>query len=191
MKRCSWAEHSDIEQNYHDYEWGKPLFSERCLFEFLILEAVQAGLSWRTVLSKREHYRKVYDNFDVQKVAAYDAAKCAALLEDTGIIRNKLKVKMAIINAKAFITIQEEFGSFSEYWWNFVDGSPIQNTWEKHADVPATTVLSDSISKDMKKRGFTFVGSTIIYAMMQATGMVNDHTTNCFRYQEVQSCSVS
>lgn len=191
MKRCSWAEQSDIEQDYHDSEWGVPLFDEQRLFEFLILEGVQAGLSWRTVLNKREHYRKVYDNFDVQKVATYDDAKNDELLQDAGIIRNKLKVKMAVTNANAFITIQEEFGSFKDYWWGFVDGTPIQNIWKTHADVPATTDLSDIISKDMKKRGFTFVGSTIIYAMMQATGMVNDHTTNCFRYKDVQSCNAS
>ena len=186
MKRCTWAEQSDIERTYHDTEWGVQLRNEQRLFEFLILEGVQAGLSWRTVLNKREHYRKVYDNFDVEKVAAYDDAKCAALLDDAGIIRNRLKVKMAVTNAKAFIEIQKEFGSFEAYWWGFVDGKAIQNTWEKHADIPATTELSDRISKDMKKRGFTFVGSTIIYAMMQATGLVNDHTTDCFRYKEVQ-----
>jgi len=186
MARCSWAEQSDSEREYHDSEWGAPLHNEQCLFEFLTLEGVQAGLSWRTVLNKREHYRKVYDNFDVQKVARYGEKKQQELLKDAGIIRNRLKIASAVRNANAFIDIQKELGSFDSYWWGFVNNTPIQNEWRTHADVPATTELSDRISKDMKRRGFNFVGSTIIYAMMQATGIVNDHTTDCFRHKEVQ-----
>lgn len=187
MKRCSWATKTEIEQDYHDNEWGKPLYDDQKLFEFLILEGAQAGLSWLTVLQKREHYRKVFDNFDADKIAKYDETKVEALLQDKGIIRNRLKVNAAITNAKAFLKVQEDFGCFSEYIWSFVGGKPIQNQWETAADVPATTDISDKMSKDLKKKGFKFVGSTICYAYMQATGMVNDHTVDCFRYKEVQT----
>jgi DNA-3-methyladenine glycosylase I len=169
---------------YHDHEWGVPLHDDRALFEFLNLEGAQAGLSWYTVLRKRPHYRKVYDNFDARKVARYDEHKVATLLADSGIIRNRLKVAASITNARCFLTVQEEFGSFADYIWGFVDGEPIQNSWKSMKEVPATTPVSDAMSKDMKKLGFTFVGSTILYAHMQATGMVNDHTTDCFRYKQ-------
>lgn len=185
MNRCEWAKH-ELEVAYHDSEWGMPLHDDQRLFEFLILEGAQAGLSWLTVLKKRDEYRKAFDQFDPQKVARFTPKKIEKLLTNEGIIRNKLKVNSAVQNAKAFLQIQKEFGSFDEYIWNFVDGKPITNQWKTLQDIPAKTPLSDTISKDLKKRGFNFVGSTIIYAFMQATGMVNDHTTTCFRYNEIK-----
>jgi len=180
--RCEWAGTDPDYLKYHDTEWGVPVHDDRLLFEFLILEGAQAGLSWLTVLRKRDNYRAAFDNFDPEKVAGYDVKKQAELLLNPGIIRNRLKVKSAVRNARAFLQIQEEFGSFDKYIWDFVDGKPIINRWKKMSDLPASTPLSDTISKDLKKRGFNFVGSTIIYAFMQAVGIVNDHTTDCFRY---------
>ena len=184
MDRCSWAT-NELNIPYHDQEWGVPLHDDRGLFEFLILEGAQAGLSWDTILRKRENYRAAFDNFDPAEVARYDEAKCAELLLNEGIIRNRLKVASAVANAKAFLKVQDEFGSFDKYIWGFVGGSPIDNKL-KGGDVPAKTEVSDAISKDLKKRGFNFVGSTIMYAFMQATGMVNDHLVSCFRYKEVR-----
>ena len=186
MKKCKWALHSANEEHYHDHEWGVPVHDDRLLFEFLVLEGAQAGLSWSTILNKREGYRKAFDNFDVEKVAGFDENKVNQLLQNQEIIRNKLKVNAAITNAQAFIRIQEEFGSFDAYIWQFVDGQPIQNSWQHHHELPASTNLSDLISRDLKKRGFKFVGSVIMYAHMQATGMVNDHTVDCFRYNQVK-----
>ena len=180
QKRCNWCEKDDLYRNYHDNEWGRPVYDDATLFEFLILETFQAGLSWHTILKKRENFRKAFDKFDVKKVAAYNDKKLQILIEDTGIIRNQLKIKSAVSNAQAFIKIQEEFGSFSKYIWAFVDGKPIDNKPQTLKDVPATTPLSDTLSKDLKKRGFKFVGSTVVYAHMQATGMVNDHVVDCF-----------
>ena len=182
-KRCGWAK-NDLAIHYHDTEWGVPLHDDRGLFEFLILEGAQAGLSWDTILRKRDNYRKTFDGFDVNKVARYTEKRIEKLLQDAGIIRNRLKVASAVSNAKAFLKVQKEFGSFDKYIWDFVDGKPIVNKWKEIGQVPATSPVSDAISKDMKKRGFNFVGSTIIYAHMQATGMVNDHLTSCFRYRE-------
>lgn len=184
--RCDWVSADPLYIEYHDKEWGKPVYDDPTLFEFLILETFQAGLSWITVLKKRENFREAFDGFDVETVAGYTEDKVLELQNNAGIIRNKLKIKAAITNAQAFIKIQEEFGSFSTYIWGFVDGKPIQNNFKTVKDVPANTPLSDKISKDLKKRGFKFVGSTVVYAHMQATGMVNDHTTDCFRYKEVQ-----
>lgn len=179
-KRCAWCEKDDLYRNYHDNEWGKPVYDDATLFEFLVLETFQAGLSWYTVLAKRENFRKAFDKFDVKKVANYSDVKLQVLAEDAGIIRNKLKIKAAVTNAQAFIKIQEEFGSFSKYIWDFVDGKPIDNKPKALSDVPATTEISDKLSKDLKKRGFKFVGSTVVYAHMQATGMVNDHVEDCW-----------
>src|SRR5687767_3834530 len=184
MKRCTWAS-NDLNIPYHDTEWGLPLHDDRGLFEFLILEGAQAGLSWDTILRKRENYRKAFDNFDPAKVAKYSDAKCAKLLLDEGIIRNRLKIASAVSNAKAFLKVQKDFGSFDKYIWGFVGGKPINGKRQGLGDVPAKTEVSDALSKDLKKRGFNFVGSTIMYAFMQATGMVNDHLTTCFRYKEV------
>ena len=184
-ERCPWCGDDPLYVNYHDTEWGVPVYDDATLFEFLLLETFQAGLSWITILRKRENFRKAFDDFDYQKIAAYNEPKIASLLQDPGIIRNKLKVRSAVSNAQAFIHIQKEFGSFSKYIWDFVDGKPIQNNYKKMEDVPANTPLSDAISKDLKKHGFKFVGSTVIYAHMQATGMVNDHLTSCFRHKEV------
>lgn len=178
--RCTWCEKDDLYRNYHDNEWGKPVYDDATLFEFLILETFQAGLSWYTVLAKRENFRSAFDNFDWNKIAQYSEEKMATLAEDSGIIRNKLKIKATVTNAQAFIKIQEEFGTFSKYIWRFVDGKPIDNTPKTMKDVKATTEISDLLSKDLKKRGFKFVGSTVVYAHMQATGMVNDHVINCF-----------
>jgi len=183
--RCFWVSDNPLYIEYHDKEWGVPVYDDDRLFEFLILETFQAGLSWITVLKKRENFRKAFDNFDYKKIAIYPESKYESLLQDAGIIRNKLKIRATISNAQAFINVQEEFGSFSKYIWQFTDGKPIVNTFRKREEVPATTELSDAVSKDLKKRGFKFVGSTVIYAHMQATGMVNDHTTDCFRYKEV------
>jgi len=170
---------------YHDEEWGTPLHDDRLLFEFLILEGAQAGLSWRTILNKRENYRRAFDRFDAKKIARYDARKKKQLLADAGIIRNRLKIDATIDNAKAFLKAQEEFGSFDSYIWCFVEGKPIRNEFRALKDIPASTQESDAMSKDLKKRGFRFVGSTICYAFMQATGMVNDHMVDCFRYRSV------
>ncbi|MDF0707221.1 MAG: DNA-3-methyladenine glycosylase I [Bacteroidota bacterium] len=184
-KRCGWCVGDTLYEAYHDAEWGVPVKDDETLFEFLILETFQAGLSWITVLRKRENFRKAFDHFDYKKIADYDQNKVDDLLQNPGIIRNKLKVNATISNAKAFMEVQKEFGSFSAYIWGFVNNEPIKNEWENYKDAPATTELSDAISKDLKKRGFKFVGSTVIYAHMQATGMVNDHEINCFRYHEV------
>ena len=178
--RCSWCEKDDLYRDYHDNEWGKPVYDDDNLFEFLILETFQEGLSWYTILAKRENFRKAFDNFDYKKIAQYDDSKIEELLQNVGIIRNKLKVKATISNAIAFMEIQKEFESFSKYIWGFVDGKPIDNKPKTTQKVPATTPLSDAISKDLKKRGFKFVGSTVMYAHMQATGMVNDHVEDCF-----------
>ena len=183
--RCGWCVGDTLYEAYHDKEWGKPVYDDATLFEFLILETFQAGLSWITVLRKRENFRKAFDNFDYKKIANYRQDKIDSLLLDAGIIRNKLKVNATVTNAKAFMKIQVEFGSFSKYIWEFVDGKTIKNALEDYRKAPANTSLSDTISKDLKKRGFKFVGTTVIYAHMQATGMVNDHEVNCFRYNEV------
>ena len=186
LSRCPWVDKSKPDYvDYHDEEWGVPVHDDRRMFEFLILEGAQAGLSWYTVLRKREHYRKVYDGFDPRKVARYDADKVARLLADPGIIRNRLKVAASIENARRFLAVQEEFGSFDAYIWRFVDGKPVVNTLRTLADYPATSAESDALSKDLRQRGFKFVGSTICYAHMQATGMVNDHTVDCFRRAEL------
>ncbi|NNC70076.1 MAG: DNA-3-methyladenine glycosylase I [Flavobacteriaceae bacterium] len=184
--RCSWCGDDPLYVDYHDKEWGVPVYDDDTLFEFLILETFQAGLSWITILRKRENFRKAFDNFDYQKIANYNEHKYESLLQDAGIIRNKLKIKATISNAQAFMRIQEEFGSFSNYIWGFTNGKPIVNFYKVLNEIPATTDLSDSISKDLKNRGFKFVGSTVIYAHMQATGMVNDHIMDCFRYHEVR-----
>ena len=187
VKRCTWCGTDPLYMQYHDEEWGVPVWDDQTLFEFLILEGAQAGLSWITILRKREAYRKLFSNFDAQKVARFTDKRLEKLLLDASIIRNRLKVFAARKNARAFLDVQAEKGSFADYIWDFVDGEPIQNKWKSMAEVPATTAVSDALSKDMKKRGFTFVGSTIMYAHMQATGMVNDHTTDCFRYRECKS----
>jgi DNA-3-methyladenine glycosylase I len=184
-KRCDWGQGNDLMQAYHDEEWGVPLHDDQLLFEFLILEGAQAGLSWQTVLNKRESYRKAFDNFDPKKVARYTPKRVEKLLQNSGIIRNRLKVESAISNAKALLAIQKEFGSFDAYVRQFVDGKPKKNRFKSMSQIPATTPESDAFAKDLKKRGFRFVGSTICYAFMQAVGMVNDHTTSCFRYKEV------
>ncbi len=184
-KRCPWCGTDPLYIAYHDTEWGVPVRDDDKLFEFLILETFQAGLSWITVLRKRENFRKAFDDFNYKKVAQYDDVKLDSLMKDPGIIRNKLKIKATVSNAIAFMGIQKEFGSFSSYIWQFTGGQPIINAFKTMADVPANTPLSDTISADLRKRGFKFVGSTVIYAHMQATGMVNDHLTDCFRYSEV------
>lgn len=178
--RCAWCEKDDLYRNYHDNEWGKPVYDDETIFEFLILETFQAGLSWYTVLSKRENFRKAFDNFDLIKIANYSEDKMAKLAEDTGIIRNKLKIKATVTNAQVFLNVQKEFGTFSKYIWGFVDGKPIDNQPKTLSEVKATTPISDALSKDLKKRGFKFVGSTVMYAHMQATGMVNDHVMDCW-----------
>jgi DNA-3-methyladenine glycosylase I len=182
--RCKWAEGVSLDYiEYHDKEWGVPVFDDRVQFEFLLLEGAQAGLSWSTILNKREGYRKTFADFDAQKVARFTEKRVEKLLQDPGIVRNRLKVRSAVTNARAFLAVQEEFGSFSDYIWGFVDGKPIQNRFRKDGDIPATSPESDALSKDLRKRGFKFVGSTIIYAHMQATGLVNDHVVGCFRYR--------
>lgn len=178
--RCGWCEKDDLYRNYHDTEWGKPVYDDQLLFEFLILETFQAGLSWYTILAKRNNFRKAFANFDYKKVAKYDESKIQELLLDAGIIRNQLKIRAAVSNAIAFMEVQKEFGSFSDYIWKFTDGKPIDNQPKTLRDVPASTPLSDAISKDLKKRGFKFVGTTVVYAHMQATGMVNDHVVDCW-----------
>ena len=183
-QRCFWVSDSKLYQEYHDKEWGQPVFDDATLFEFLILETFQAGLSWITILNKRENFRKAFDNFDYQKIAAYPESKYDSLLKDVGIIRNKLKIRSAIHNAQLFLEVQQEFGSFSKFIWTYVAGKPILNKFQKKTEIPVTSLLSDRISKDLKKRGFKFVGSTVIYAYLQAVGMVNDHTKDCFKYVE-------
>jgi DNA-3-methyladenine glycosylase I len=179
--RCAWCEKDDLYRDYHDNEWGKPIYDDDTLFEFLILETFQAGLSWYTILKKRNNFRAAFDDFNYKKVAQYNEDKVQELLQNAGIIRNQLKIRGTISNAIAFMKVQEEFGSFSGYIWKFTDGKPIENSRKSLSEVPATTPLSDTISKDLKKRGFKFVGSTVVYAHMQATGMVNDHVEECWR----------
>lgn len=185
-RRCSWTGDDPLYIEYHDTQWGKPVHDERELFEFLILEGAQAGLSWITILKKRENYRKAFDNFEPEKVAAYNENKIEELLQDKGIVRNRRKITSAIKNAKAFLQVAAEFGSFDRYIWGFVDHKPVINCFKNLKEIPANSEISDRLSKDLKKRGFSFVGSTICYALMQAIGMVNDHVTDCFRYEELK-----
>lgn len=184
MKRCAWAR-SELAIPYHDREWGTPQHDEHVFFEFLLLEGAQAGLSWETILRKREHYRRAFNRFDPRRVAKYDAKKVAKLLADPGIVRNRLKIASAITNAQAFLDLQREFGSFDAYVWSYVDGTPVVGRPRKPGDIPARTALSDRLSADLRKRGFRFVGSTICYAFLQAVGVVNDHQVDCFRYREL------
>lgn len=186
-QRCDWVSEDPLYIQYHDEEWGVPLSDDKRLFEFLILETFQAGLSWITVLRKRENFRAAFDEFDYERIANYDEKKIALLLEDAGIIRHKLKINAAISNAQAFMVLQKQFGSFKDYIWAFVNGQPLQNSFKSLHEVPTKTEIAELLSKDLKKRGFKFVGPTVIYAFMQATGMVNDHTTDCFRHIEVQT----
>jgi DNA-3-methyladenine glycosylase I len=188
-KRCKWCESDPLYVAYHDDDWGVPLHDDRLLFEFLVLEGAQAGLSWLTILKKRENYRKAFHGFDYERVANYTETDVERLLADAGIVRNRLKIESAIKNARGVIKIQEEFGSFKSYLWGYVEGTPDQNEWKSMAELPAKTEVSEIMSKDLKKRGFNFVGPTICYAFMQATGMVNDHTTDCFRYEEIRKLS--
>ena len=188
--RCGWCTSSDLYKKYHDEEWGVPVYEDQKLFEFLILETFQAGLSWITILKKRENFRKAFDQFNYQKIAQYNDDKILELLQDSGIIRNKLKVYSAVANAQAFIKVLDEFGSFSNYIWAFTNGEPIQNNRKSLTEVPATTPLSDKISKDLKKRGFKFVGSTVMYAFMQATGIVDDHVAECWKYGKLPQMDV-
>lgn len=183
--RCLWVSDEQVYIDYHDKEWGLPIYDDRLLFEFLILEGAQAGLSWITILKRREHYRRCFDGFKAEKIARYDAGTYKKLLADPGIIRNRLKIQSVITNAQAYLAVKEEFSSFADYIWQFVNGEPIRNKWKQQKQVPAFTAISDKMSKDLKKRGFKFVGSTICYAYMQAVGMVNDHLTSCFRHREV------
>lgn len=178
--RCGWCEKDDLYRKYHDEEWGRPVYDDETIFEFLILESFQAGLSWYTILSKRENFRKAFDYFDYKKMAVYSDMKIEELMNNAGIIRNRLKIKAAVTNAQKFMEVQKEFGSFSQYIWGFIGGKPIDNKPKALSEVPATTEISDAISKDLKKRGFKFVGSTVVYAHMQATGMINDHIETCF-----------
>ena len=187
MKKCVWALSSALEEKYHDLEWGVPVHDDRLLFEFLILEGAQAGLSWSTILNKRDGYRKAFDNFDAQKISQYNDKKVQQLLNNPEIIRNRLKVNASISNAKAFLTIRQEYGSFDSYIWQFVDGKSIQNQWQEHDQIPVTTVESEEMSKSLKQNSFKFVGATICYAYMQAIGMVNDHTDDCFRHQQIKA----
>lgn len=184
LRRCAWAV-SDLAIHYHDEEWGVPLHDDRALFEYLVLEGAQAGLSWETILRKREAYRAAFDNFEIEAVAAYEQRKVEALIADAGIVRNRRKIEAAIQNARVVLAIREEFGSFDAYMWRFVGGSPRRNGWQALAGIPAQTAESDAMSKDLRRRGCSFVGSTICYAFMQATGMVNDHVVECFRYAEI------
>jgi len=179
--RCEWCEKDDLYRDYHDKEWGVPVFDDQTLFEFLVLETFQAGLSWHTILKKRKGFKKAFDQFDYQRIAQYGESEFNRLIQDEGIIRNRLKILATITNAQAFIKVQEEFGSFSKYIWGFVDGTPITNHFKSLSEVPGSTPLSDLISKDLKKRGFKFVGTTVVYAHMQATGMVNDHLLSCWK----------
>jgi len=185
MKRCEWSDGSELYKDYHDKEWGVPVHDDRQLFEFLILEGAQAGLSWLTILKKREGYRKAFNNFDAKKISRYSDKKIAKLLSNPEIVRNRLKINAAIINAKSFLDVQKEFGTFDSYIWQFVAGKTIRNRWKSISEIPASTPESEAMSIDLKKRGFKFVGATICYAFMQAVGMVNDHLVNCFRYREL------
>jgi DNA-3-methyladenine glycosylase I len=187
MKRCDWANRSELEKSYHDNEWGVANHDDRSLFEFLVLEGAQAGLSWSTILRKREGYRKAFGDFDAQKISRYSENDVSLLLANSEIIRNRLKIHAAITNARAFLRVQEQFGGFAPYIWQFVNGRPIQNSWKTMADIPSTTPESEAMSEDLQKRGFKFVGSTICYAFMQAVGMVNDHVVDCFRYKELKN----
>ena len=187
MQRCEWANKSELEQSYHDHEWGVAIHDDRSLFEFLVLEGAQAGLSWSTILRKREGYRKALDNFDARKISQYSENDVSRLLVNAEIIRNKLKINAAIANARAFLQVQEQLGSFDNYIWQFVEGRPIQNSWARITDIPSRTPESDAMSRDLQKRGFKFVGPTICYAFMQAVGMVNDHVVGCFRYTELDN----
>lgn len=187
MQRCEWANRNELERNYHDNEWGVAIHDDRRLFEFLVLEGAQAGLSWSTILRKREGYRRAFDGFDVQKVSQYSENDVSRLLANPEIIRNKLKIRAAITNARAFLQVQEQFGSFDRYIWQFVNGKPRQNSWQNMTDIPSSTPESDAMSKDLQKRGFKFVGTTICYAFMQAVGQVNDHVVGCFRYKELKN----
>ncbi|MHA2392312.1 MAG: DNA-3-methyladenine glycosylase I [Promethearchaeota archaeon] len=189
VKRCNWVGFNELMNKYHDEEWGTPVHDDKILFEFLILEGAQAGLSWNTILKKRENFRKAFDNFDYKKIAKYDDRKIEELLDNSGIIRNKLKINAAITNAKALLKVQEEFGTFDKYIWNFVNNTPINNNFKTLDELPSQTQISKTISKDLKKRGFKFVGPTIIYSFMQAVGMTNDHTIDCFRYEEIKQIS--
>ena len=191
LTRCAWVTDDPLYLEYHDLEWGVPVHDDRTLFEFLVLEGAQAGLSWLTILKKREAYREAFDLFDPEKVASYSEAKVAELLENKGIVRNRLKVNSTVTNAQHFLRVQEEFGSFGAYLWQFVGGQPLINSWTSLAEVPATAPESDALSQDLKKRGFKFVGSTIMYAYMQAVGMVNDHMADCFRYEPVREMQAS
>ena len=184
-KRCEWGNQSVLYQQYHDEEWGVPIHDDQTLFEFLMLEGAQAGLSWETILKKREGYREAFDQFDSKKISKYTAFKIAALLQNPNIVRNKLKVNSIVLNARLFLEVQKEYGSFDKYIWQFTDGKTIQHSFKKMRDIPANTPESDAMSKDLKKRGFKFIGTTICYAFMQATGMVNDHVEYCFRYKEL------
>ncbi len=186
MKRCEWATSDPLYIEYHDKEWGVPIHDDGRIFEFLILEGMQAGLSWITILRKRDNFRKAFDNFDPEIVALYDGKKIKALLSDPGIIRNKLKVNAAVTNARAFLKVREEFGTFSRYIWGFTDHGVVVNHWKSMKELPAKTELSETISRDLKKRGFKFVGPTVVYAHMQAAGMVNDHVVDCFRHKELR-----
>lgn len=185
IQRCGWCLGDSLYETYHDQEWGVPVYDDQKLFEFLVLETFQSGLSWITILRKRNNFKKAFDNFDYKKIAQYQQDKIESLLEDSGIVRNKLKILATINNAQAFIKIQETYGSFSEYIWSYVDGKPIINHWSHYKEAPSSTDLSKAISKDLKKRGFKFIGPTVVYAHMQATGMVNDHETGCFRHSEL------
>ncbi|MUP45361.1 DNA-3-methyladenine glycosylase I [Gramella sp. BOM4] len=186
LKRCGWCVGDDLYEAYHDLEWGVPVLEDDKMFEFLILETFQAGLSWITVLRKRNNFREAFDNFDYRKIAQYEEPKVTELMQNPRIIRNQMKIRATITNAQAFIKIQDEFGSFCRYIWGFVEGEPKQNTITDYKNAPSTTEISDTLSKDLKKRGFKFVGSTVVYAHMQATGMVNDHETDCFRHQKIK-----
>jgi DNA-3-methyladenine glycosylase I len=187
MKRCEWANKSEWEQSYHDNEWGVAIHDDKLLFEFLVLEGAQAGLSWSTILRKREGYRKAFDNFDARKISRYSNKDVACLLVNPEIVRNKLKINATIANARAFQQVQSEFGSFDRYLWQFVQGKPVQNAWERTTDIPSRTPESDAMSRDLQKRGFKFVGPTICYAFMQAVGLVNDHVVGCFRYEDLKN----
>ena len=187
MKRCDWANGGELEQSYHDREWGVEIHDDRTLFEFLVLEGAQAGLSWSTILGKREGYRRAFDHFDARKISRYSENTVSRLLTNPEIIRNRLKINATITNARAFLQVQKEFGSFDSYIWQFVNGKPIRNSWRKMTDIPSSTPESDAMSKDLRKRGFKFVGPTICYAFMQAVGMVNDHVVDCFRYRELKN----
>lgn len=187
MKRCEWANKGELEQSYHDNEWGMEIHDDRRLFEFLVLEGAQAGLSWSTILRKREGYRRAFDNFDARKISKYSENTVSRLLTNPEIIRNRLKINAAITNAMAFLKVQKEFGSFDTYIWQFVNGQPVQNRRKRITDIPSSTPESDAMSKDLIKRGFKFVGTTICYAFMQAVGMVNDHVVDCFRYEELKN----